>query len=248
MTVIGHFDVLASVTERDFRLKVLDAVCSVNGGRWCPQRYGTHDPVKRVLDPAHLDAPAELWAAENIGLVLKRTTAPKYEIDLWGETAQLLVKNQTYLWVDSAHLKRYGAVIEFISLMRALYEALRPAHGFAAMNYDYEAKNRRVYRRDDKTTVQEWYGRDLSIGLRGVYWANWFGPTYVEFFGEHILRTAPSFRGDRLSDGGYQILTAEDPWEPDPDLERRLQEHLGSDAFFDIQSPEKVLRSPWSRE
>jgi hypothetical protein len=134
--------------------------------------------------------------------------------------------------------------------MNSLYDVLRPAHGYAAMNQDYEAKNRLVYRKDDKTTVQEWVGRDLERCLRGVYWANWFGPDYVNFFGQERIQSAPCHRTIRLPDGGFLLVTTPRPFDSErPEgkrAERLLLDHLGADAFFDISAPERPTRSPWS--
>ncbi len=248
--VVAHFDILSSICDATFLRRLLERISEVDGGRWRPERYNNHDPVNREFDPRDLRSPVELWLRDGIGLTLKRTTPPKYELDFWGETPRALVKNQLYAWVRSSHFRGGGGVDSFLMFMNVLYDALRPAHGYAAMNSDYESKNRRTYRKDDKTTVQEWVGRDLGRCLRGVYWANYFGPEYVSFFGQERVHSAPCHRQVALSDGGCLLLTASTPLDfeqPEANrAERLLLDHLGNDAFFDTNAPDRPTRSPWS--
>ena len=246
--VVVHFDILSSMSEEALRC-FLSQISKVDDGRWRPERYNNHDPVSRVFDPGRLDGPVGLWQAENIGLTLKRLNPPKYELDFWGEDPKSLVKNQFYLWSESAWLKTTHGVDSFLGFMNQMYEALPPAHGYAAMQRDYEAKNRLDYAKDENTTVQKWVGRDLRQCLRGVYWANWFGPDYVNYFGAERLESAPCYRRERLADGGFLLLTARSPLDYEvaesKEAERRLRDHLGEDAFFDIASPDRVTSSPW---
>lgn len=55
----------------------------------------------------------------------------------------------------------------------------------------------------------------LDCPIMGVFWANFFGPGCVDYFGKDKLLKAPGItKKEELEDGGVLILTAPDPLEP----------------------------------
>lgn len=54
----------------------------------------------------------------------------------------------------------------------------------------------------------EAYGRDvLKAKLKSIYWINYFGPIYIQKYGEEIFLTAPIWRVERLGEGVWYQLT-----------------------------------------
>jgi hypothetical protein len=198
-----------------------------------------------------IPAIADQWVHDEIGMTFKRVSNPKYEIDFTGERENLLLKCEMSIWVNVVPFKQPAGVESFLGLMTRLYELLSPAHGFAAHRSDYLSKNRLTYVHEDgKSTVEEWVGRDLHECLSGIYWANWFGPSYVDFLGREPLESTPCYSKTRLADGGYLVLTTASPLDYDTpearQAEKEMREHLGPDRFYDIQYPARQTDSPWS--
>jgi hypothetical protein len=51
---------------------------------------------------------------------------------------------------------------------------------------------------------------EIAAGkLRFVFWANFFGPAYVEQYGREFLWNAPGWRVEELEDGGILYVTTE---------------------------------------
>lgn len=247
-----HFDITHGILERSFLEAFLSWIENFDDGKWQPERYNNASPAKYIFSPETLQAVIEKWTEENIGILLKRISFPKYDLDFSGQRDKLLVKNQLYINFENRLFARSDGIESFLRFANGLYDLIRPAHGYTAHRKDYLAKNMQVtYPSESNVSrVETWVGRDLSKCLRGIYWANWFGPVYVDFFGRKRLESAPCFRRDHLSDGGYLILTTATPLQHDTSqakhLEQALREHLGPDAFFDIMAPHRPTRSPWS--
>jgi len=73
------------------------------------------------------------------------------------------------------------------------YPLLRPARGWIDEYGDNMPSGKRVAR----------------FELKYIFWANFFGPSYVEQFGRHFLLNAPGWRKEELEDGGILYLVTE---------------------------------------
>src|SRR5260370_1425459 len=71
--------------------------------------------------------------------------------------------------------------------------------------------------------------------LRGLFWANFFGPEYVDMWGREKLLAAPCYKVEPLSDGGVLLLLMESPLDASkPEYKAKKQElfsYLGEEAF-----------------
>ncbi|MEW6179166.1 MAG: hypothetical protein AB1522_04485 [Chloroflexota bacterium] len=76
-------------------------------------------------------------------------------------------------------------------------------------------------------------------GLPGVYWGNYLGPFYVDWFGREKFETLPCVHKQWLDTGGIFFTIAPTPFDWNnpaaKQLEREVRQHLGADAFFDIE-------------
>lgn len=246
----AHFEITHEILFPIFLERFLQWLNDFDGGKWKPERYNNADPARHVYSATAIADIVAMWMKDNIGIILKRISTPKYEIDFTGQRNKLLVKNQLTVYLESELFQQSKSMQSCITFLNALYLRLRPVWGFSAQRKDYLAKNLQLtYPGGNVSRLETWVGKDLSKCLWGIYWANWFGPAYVDFFGRERLDSAPYFQKERLSDGGYLILTAASPLEYDTpaaqELEQALRGHLGFDAFYDIRTPQRPTRSPW---
>lgn len=73
----------------------------------------------------------------------------------------------------------------------------------------------------------EWLRPDAVVAgeLRELWWANLFGPEFIERLGRDRLLTAPAWRLDTLSNGGVVLYRGERPMETGP-FDDQLVSHL----------------------
>jgi len=83
-------------------------------------------------------------------------------------------------------------------------------------------------------------GANLQKGIPGVYWGTYFGSFYVDWFGREKFETLPCVEKRELPSGGIFFTTAPTPFgwnEPEARaMQRAVMDHLGADAFFDMQA------------
>ena len=76
--------------------------------------------------------------------------------------------------------------------------------------------------------------------IPGVFWGNYLGPFYVDWFGRGKFDDLPCVEKRWLDSGGIFFTTASTPFEWNTPAARQLQqavkEHLGEDAFFDSET------------
>jgi len=115
------------------------------------------------------------------------------------------------------------------------------------MEDDHKLKNFLVTKGDGWVNTK-FVGDNLEVCLPGLYYANYFGPLYVDFFGKKRLKTAPCLDRVQLARDAWYLQIA-DNLDYYKTVEREaatnsLTDHLGRDAFFDISDPFRRCRVP----
>ena len=138
-----------------------------------------------------------------------------------------------------------------VFMKELLCDACRVAHadyGFVAADEDYRAKHFHSVRQSN-SEIQQYIGDDPEHGIPGLYWINFFGPMYVEYFGRERLATLANHAETFFSPDGAMCLRF--GGRPEESLEPRALDQqqvairiLGETAFFDIRQPERVLEVP----
>lgn len=236
---------LGSVTAAERVLLVL-----AEGDVWTPDRFGLHEPLRGRFEP---DAPHSFVDAWSRGSLNQRVGSFHFQkrqrfdatVMWWNEGDDL----------DSLHitfkLQRGGPspADEYLDLAHRLFEAVNGQYGHLCDREEYWSKN----------VIDAWTGRTgrpeggRSQGtnrrehLPGIYWANFFGPRYVDFFGADRIASAPAF-AKRQGPQSWVLLTSEAPheWNAAETVRREalMREHLGSDAFFLLREPMRATRAP----
>lgn len=121
-------------------------------------------------------------------------------------------------------------------------------YGFVALDEDHRKKHFQSIRKD-RSLVQQYIGNNPEHGIPGLYWLNFFGRLYVEYFTEEklsaVARHAAVFS---LAGEGIGLQFGRSPEESlSPDMleqQRIVVDILGENAFFDIHQPERVPDVP----
>lgn len=215
-----------------------------------PQKYDSREPERFVFDASNLAKLFEIWASETAWLTLKR----RKPFPIW-----ILIQNWKYrehrqfnqimAGFDERYFAEEDNIARLLSCAKRLYVWGGITHGYICHRQDWDVKNYfgvETKVASGKSVVTG--GLRLQEGLPGIYWANYFGPLYVNFFGREKFLTAPAYHKEELSDGGFLLLTAPSPLDYGRPEVRALEEaiidHLGRDAFFEKAHPQKVCRVP----
>jgi hypothetical protein len=122
---------------------------------------------------------------------------------------------------------------------------------YAAWEDDLKAKTTRVIPGPNGFGWTEAYKlRDYSEGLTGLFWRNFYGPPFVQMFGERLDSLPGEYKQD-VGDGIVLVQPYELPTQAETpegvERERQLVAHLGPECFYDHErhlKPTRVLDLP----
>ena len=116
--------------------------------------------------------------------------SPKGIKEAWIRTT---TDNTPYFWRAEYNPARYSRF--FLDIGKRLYEVLRPTFGW--IDFDYGLR----------TTHEDIEALELPT----LYWANFFGPAYVDKIGRDKILSAPAWAIEELPDGGLLYVLASCP-------------------------------------
>lgn len=240
--------------DRDAAQQALAFVLEYGGGVLRPQECGVYEP----FEPFRPDALEQYvgWLTNPGGeFCFRRASAP---FPLRGCVSNLLLSEIATVpppifctrWtmrIDSAAIASQG--LEFMTHL--LRDACRQAHadcGFVATDLDHRAKHFQSVK-EGVSEVQQYVGDNPEHGIPGLYWMNFFGPVYVDYFGKQKLA---SLRDHAevvfLDDGAVNLRFGRLPDDSDApaalEQQRAAIRTLGEAAFFDRREPKRTLAIP----
>jgi len=121
--------------------------------------------------------------------------------------------NTPYFWYAEKSPARYSRF--YLEIGKQLYEVLRPTFGW--IDFDYGLR-----------TTHE----DIEVlELPTLYWANFFGPAYVNKIGRDKILGAPAWTIEDLADGGLLYVLASCPGLADDHVPvESVQVHFGIES------------------
>lgn len=242
--------------------RLLTFMAKYDTGFFCPEKCDVYEPIREIFDPNDLSEPIQ-WLSQPSGCVnLKKTRPFSYTgfienhrfSNHWIDNNKIpeprrpdpVFLTEWCLWIHTKILKLKGMeyLIEFF---KELFTVSQGEYGFLAMEDEYKKKNFLITK--EKTgTLERFVGDNLERSLPGIYWANIFGNNYVNWFGRSKFKSLPCHHEEELSDGGYLILSAQDPSlynEVETQIsEKVITDYLGRGAFFDIENPDRICNVP----
>jgi hypothetical protein len=153
------------------------------------------------------------------------------------------------IWGISARGARKPAWrAEHLRQVHELMQLLRAPLALCGIYEDLRSKtNQQVMHPDGLSLVDTFTVRDYSEGLPGLVWRNFFGPPFVQMFGERLTSLPSEFKQD-LGGGIVLVQPYELPAQAGtPEAaarERELIAHLGPECFYDHERHLKPTRVP----
>ncbi len=231
-----------------------------------PDKCDVHEPVRERFDPGDLREPVR-WLSQPGGqFAFRRNRPPRVRgfisnerfreirtqeskggpwIPMEARFPEPLFLTHWAVWLDGAVARKRGTAVLKRFLVQ-MFEVSMSEYGFLTTEDDHKKKNFLVIDEGDGTT-ESYVGTDPEKGVPGIYWMNLFGPAYANWLGRTELQSVVGIH-EPLPNGSVFLQFGDAPETcSSPEILRQQREAanaLGEDKFFDIQGPERHLRSP----
>jgi Txe/YoeB family toxin of Txe-Axe toxin-antitoxin module len=206
-----------------------------------PEKLGPYEPFEYDFEDMTAESLARMVIEER-GILTQRNRFP--EQGIYYRNISGAKKPNVFGHSMEKVEEGSGEARTFIDYAFELFKLFEPVYGRVCCMEDYRTKNL-----VQGAAAENAVGNDLRKHLPGIYWVNFFGPRYVDFFGEDRLLTAPAHESRWLGEAGILLLVSESPFDyDDPEVkatEQAVVERLGPEAFFFKSDPEdKEYRAP----
>ncbi len=240
--------------------RVLELLCRHR--RFAPDRFGEYEPL-RALTPERMEQavslivqrllqetnPQRAWSM----VLFHRTRRPRcaYTVS-WGRLSERPFEVSFYD-IEQDFVRRGEQLEEWLGFAFELLALHDAWYALFALEEERQHKNILHWRSRHPRAVDPQKGVEggrgvgvrLEEGIPGVYWGNYLGPFYVQWFGRDRLESLPCVEKRWLETGGLFFTTATSPfdWDAPParELQRKVKEHLGAEAFFDMEAVRQKL-------
>ncbi len=183
---------------------------------------------------------------------LERRRCPKYLFHLmwYHNDAPFHVSGYS---IEEKWIASSARLEEWLTFCFSLLPLHETWYGHWALTRETEAKQKLTWRAPQGarghrrgSVLESLFGGELAKGIPGVFWGNYFGPFYVNWYGREKIQSLPCVEKRDLPDGGIFFTTAPTPFDWDKPEWRRLQRqvmvHLGADTFFDMDAFRERVR------
>jgi hypothetical protein len=196
-----------------------------------PDKIGLFEPLKTDY---RLDKAIEMWILKEGdqpefrgGGLIGKKKEPNIRFDVdWSIGARATINHIT-IWFTRKSFKFLRNEIE--NLFKDSIFALDAFYGYVADFYHF---------------VSQHVTGTLETRMNGIFWCNYFGEIYVDFFGKEKILTAPWYKTELLAERKILAYLT-----PEPDIKEylkqvegsdvlvdRIKEHLGEDSFGDVKA------------
>jgi len=218
---------------------------------FAPERFGDEDPPTRKFASSSASELMDVWESHPGQLVIEKRGGEGFQALVHLSINPHVVMPTYFVFYVRDQYFRRETPSKFLLFAEEMYGLFKPVYGDIGHYEDRKAKTfvrtpiivGRIH-----TYAEGYIPVNPTWGLPGIYWANFLGPIFVDFFSKEKVEGAPCYIKKRLVDGGYLIQTSESPMDyskiETKRLERTLTEYLGEDTVFDKAHPDRVLRAP----
>jgi hypothetical protein len=242
--VVTHFQCSRPWDNIAKAIELIDLLQGYDDIGVSPERYGSSDA--RTFELANLQQSdvERIWMKAGGGHFKRKLPWNVQILVFFIKSRGGLVISHFWLWLDASFFQDSKRVARYLDLCKEIYSWGRMDHGYVAHEAEYVIKNRF----GPGSGVG---GANLRIALPGIYWANFFGPIYTEWFGEDKFQSLATHYKEKLPDGGWLIVTCPSVLTYDDvrlqDHEKQMIRHLGEHAFFEMDNPDKQTKTPFPR-
>jgi len=244
--VVLHFWTFQDCSGKEIAQRFLDTMYRFGS---VPDKFGDEDPPRHNFKPSSTGSFLKLWRRRPGQLNMLKLGRMGFQalLSLSGPMPGLIT-----FAIHDEYFQGTENTAKFLEFSDELYEMFKPVSGEISHKKEWDSKTVVIepIKVGNKTVNAEAHiAVRPTKGLPGIFWVNYFGPTFVDFYTRAKLEAAPCYNKKRFADGGYRVLTGPSPLDyakPETKkMEQDLIEHLGPDTFFDKTLPNRTLRSPF---
>ena len=234
--------------------EILRAICRYDD--FTPEKWSWgSEPVKNIFFKDDLAGPIKALLnrdsnernPENLGgeLLMKRIKKPRsWYTPKWQQKKFYPFGISSY-HTEENYIKNKRNSDKWLDFSDKLFMVQKGWFGYMSTENEIEYKFYVDYKRADGLIGKATVGTQLQENIPGVFWGNYFGKFYIDWFGREKFDSLPCIKKKELPDGSIFFTTAESPWDWDTDeckkLQRKVMDHLGKDAFFDKEDLKKKI-------
>jgi hypothetical protein len=213
-------------------------------GLFRPSAWGPYEPARYKFTLEDVPRMEERWK-KYTGLGFSKEE-PRMSIQLV-RRLQARQSNLMVVSVDASYLNTDAAIQSYLKFASELFGWGDVLHGYACHETEFRQTNKLLEPTLINNKLIVTGGMDLRDCLPGVYWANFFGEPYINWFGRERFVSLLSYEQYELPNNGILILTSPSPIAnaETNSYKSTMRTHLGEDAFFDIRTPTRACRSPF---
>lgn len=205
------------------------------GGVYIPERWDTQERSRRIFERASLPDIMMEWTLpqKRQYIFFHRKRPIEIQMFLRLERFAHAKFNDFTAYIRDKYFDAPGKVEEFLRFAIDLSSIISADYGFIS-----HAKQE--CRQSPVLTPAE--------RLPGIYWANFFGRPYIEFFGREKLLATPCYEVREISDDLILLLTADNPYRSEmvesDEVVNHIKEYLGKKAFAGPRFPDEPCEVP----
>lgn len=224
----------------------IDALSKFAEGLMCPDEWNVVDPIKIPFDRGDISAPVSLLAQPN-GRLFYRKGKPIYMGgQIWNLThppeARFPGRLFANYWTgqfDGKWALKVG-IEKIEDFVVEMFRVSGSDFGLLTTEVDLKAKN-------TKEPIVSYQGKNLDLGIPGLYWVNLFSDGLAEWLGLGGLSSELA-ESKRLEGGGLSLKFCESSDDCRDyailQKQRAVIEWPGPNRFFDIHFPDRKLETP----
>jgi hypothetical protein len=202
---------------------------------YVPEKWGTDGRPRYGIDLNDLSPVIEEWVApmEFKSFLFARKRPAKAEMWLNIDRFERAKFNRFSTYISDRYFKKIGQEKELLDLITDICVCMNGVYGFIA-------HKTQASRQSPALTPAE--------RLPGIYWANFFGQPYIDFFGRKKLLATPCYEVREINENMILLLTAESPLRPEmleyDDIPNLIKAYLNQNAFAGPRFPDEPCEVP----
>lgn len=218
------------ISNPDIARKFLEIL---NNHKLQPDKINLHEPINREFN---LEDAIVMWSFESDGCyeegkgnvgkaggMLGKRKEPSYIFDvMWWKRPDKKTINHISFFFSVKWFKKYQQ--EIMLVFKELLEITEAIYGYVCI---------------DKTKYRQHVTGTIKTRMPGVFWCNYFGSIYIDFFTKERILGFSWYKVDQISNGGILTYLAKEPDKEimtSEDYELRAKKHLGEESFGDTES------------
>lgn len=186
--------------------------------------YANHPRYKPIVKEEILKAINDNKPSNSVHICFGGNKPYNFKIDFNLQNGEIVRNRHSFSFVDVRINSQYFMnenkaknLNHWLVLCTELYDLFDPLCAFSHDDNDYVAIISGTH------TDQP----HIDCPISGIFWANFFGPCCIEFFGKDRLLKAPGIvKLEELKNGGMLVLTGPDPLEPNNPKNEKNQYEL----------------------